>query len=161
MNPKKSKLADIIAATLRHDRDALISAIAQGADINQADKNGRTALHHTAIDGSGELLSILLSSGADANLADHAGWTALHFAANEYHVEVAEILLKAGANVDSEDSHGNTPLFRAVFASQGRGEMIHLLRRYGAQLSHVNKHGVSPIGLAESIANYDVSKWFN
>lgn len=104
-------------------------------------------------------MSLLLASSADVNLADRNGWRPLHFAANDYRVDVAELLLNGGAQVDSVDHHGNTPLFRATFASQGRGNMISLLRQHGAQPSHANKHGVSPLALATNIANYDVAKW--
>ena len=58
--------------------------------------------------------------------------TPLHFAAQQHHVEVAQALLGAGAVVDATDKHGNTPLWKAVFASQGRGELIALLREAGA-----------------------------
>jgi len=91
---------------------------------------------------------------------DASGWTALHFAAGGYHVALAEALLEAGADVDAEDSHGNTPLFRATFESYGRGEMTRLLVAHGADAAQPNKHGISPSGLAATIANYDVAKWF-
>ena len=50
--------------------------------------------------------------------------------------------------VDAQDEHGNTPLVRAVFASQGRGELIKLLLSHSANGRLKNKHGVSPEDLA-------------
>ena len=64
-----------------------------------------------------------------------------------------------GQTVDPEDEHGNTPLCRAVFESRGRGEIIRLFRDHGADETHRNKHGVSPIELACRIANFDVLQW--
>ena len=74
-------------------------------------------------------------------------------------LDVAKLLISGGALVDSADGHGNTPLFKAVFESRGRGEMIQLLLRQGADRNRVNKHGVSPRTLAATIANFDVKKW--
>jgi ankyrin repeat protein len=45
----------------------------------------------------------------------------LHFAAREYQIETARHLIVGGANPNVPDSDGNTPLWRAVFESRGRG----------------------------------------
>jgi uncharacterized protein len=156
---KRCHIPELIRATLSRDSTAIRDAIAAGADVNEVDRDGRTALHHAAINGDISAVALLMEAGAQPNIRDSAGWTALHFAAAEYHMPVAEALLRAGAVVDAEDGHGNTPLFRAVFESRGRGEMIRLLRAHGADAAHVNRHGVSPAGLAATIANYDVGKW--
>jgi ankyrin repeat protein len=74
---------------------------------------------------------------------------------------MARLLLDSGASVDPRDANGNTPLFRAVFNSRGRGELIGLLRQRGADANSTNKFGVSPVGLARTIANYDVARFFN
>jgi uncharacterized protein len=62
--------------------------------------------------------------------------------------------------VDSEDIHGNTPLWRAVFNSRGRGDLIELLLSSGADRGHRNKRGKTPLDLANTIANYDVAQFF-
>jgi uncharacterized protein len=157
---KRSRTPELIATTLSRDSRAIRDAIAAGADVNEVDRDGRTALHHAAIHGDLGAVELLLEAGAQPNISDSDGWTPLHFAAAAYHVPVAEALLRAGAAVDHEDAHGNTPLFRAVFESRGRGDMIRLLRAHGADASHINRHGVSPASLAATIANYDVGKWF-
>jgi ankyrin repeat protein len=48
------------------------------------------------------------------------------------------------------------PLFRAVFNSKGSGEMIRLLVSRGTDKYSQNKHGVSPLSLAITIANFNV-----
>ena len=125
------------------------------------DRMGRTELHYAAGDGNMEATRALIVGGARVDLPDDNGWTPLHFAAQAYSVPVAEALLAAGASVDAQDSHGNTPLARAVFESCGRGELIALLRRSGADATRVNTHGVSPLSLAHTIANYDVAQFFS
>lgn len=62
--------------------------------------------------------------------------------------------------MNAADEHGNTPLFRAVFASQGRGELIALLLGAGADPDMVNQHGTSARELAERIGNFDVKQYF-
>ena len=69
-------------------------------------------------------------------------------------------MLRAGASVDLRNAFGNTPLFVAVFNSNGRGEFIQLLRSYGADPLHTNTSGRTPVGLARLIANPDVAQFF-
>lgn len=51
------------------------------------------------------------------------------FAARAHAPGVCEALLLAGASVDAVDSNGNTPLFRPVFTSRGRDEVVLVLRQ--------------------------------
>jgi ankyrin repeat protein len=70
------------------------------------------------------------------------------------------MLLDAGAEVDAVDAHGATPLWRAVFDSNGRGELVVLLRERGADPHEENRHGSSPLGLARTIGSFDVAQYF-
>ncbi len=130
------------------------------ADVDKRDRAGRTPLFYAAQAGQYDIVLDLVDQGADLNAADKVLKTALHFAAVSYQTEIVELLLKSGARVDSPDANGNTALFDAVFNSRGRGDVIKILLAYGAEKSLKNNHGVSPEDLAQSIANYDVSKFF-
>ena len=125
------------------------------------DDYGRTPLHYAALNGDIASTQRLLGEGAIPGSADDDGWTPLHCAVHEGHFDIARVLLNAGADVDALDSHGNTPLFRAVFDSRGRGDLIGLLRERGADPFKQNRHGVSPVGLARTIANFDVAQFFS
>lgn len=149
----------IIEAVLAHDLSGLRDAIDAGEDINERDRDGRTALHHASIEADRIAVELLLNSNADASAEDNNGWTPLHFIPQSHRVDIGELLLRAGAAVDASDAHGNTPLFRAVFESRGRGEVIGLLLGAGADKHRKNRHGTSPIDLAERIANFDVKRW--
>jgi ankyrin repeat protein len=122
---------------------------------------GRTPLHYAAFDGNVSAVRALLRDGADPSVVDANGWTPLHAAAQTHSPELVEVLLEHGAPVDAEDIYGNTPLFRAVFESRGRSDVIHLLRSAGADPTHVNRHGISPVQLARTIANYDIAQYFS
>ena|ERR1700677_1649835 len=124
------------------------------------DRLGRTELHYAACEGDLAKTQALLAAGAQVELPDDNGWTPLHFAAQAHSVAVSEALLAAGASVNPRDSHGNTPLSKAVFNSRGRGDLIALLRRHGADPNIANVHGVSPVALARTIGNFDVKQYF-
>ena len=125
------------------------------------DRAGRTPLHYAADDGDVARVKELLATGLDARAADDDGWTPLHFAAQKYAAEVVQLLLQAGAAVDPRNAQGNTPLFKAVFNSRGNGDVIKLLRANGADPFAKNAHGVSPLKLARTIANFDVRQFFS
>jgi uncharacterized protein len=124
------------------------------------DRDGRSPLHYAAEAGDLDATLHSVNAGADVRLADRRGWTALHFAAQARAADVAATLLEAGAEVDSRDENGNTPLWRAVFESRGDGAVIRLLREHGANPNIPNARGISPAGLARSIANFDVAQYF-
>lgn len=112
------------------------------------------------MDDDATAIEALLEGGESPDVQDRQGFTPLHLAAQEYSLAAAAALLRAGASVDLEDSFGNTPLFVGVFNSNGRGELIRLLRSYGADPLHTNTSGQTPVGLARLIANFDVAQFF-
>jgi ankyrin repeat protein len=117
-------------------------------------------LHYCGVEGDAEQARALLVIGQDPELRDRNGATPLHLAAQHGNLGVVTVLLDAGARVDTADKHGNSPLFAAVYGYQGRGDLIELLRRHGADPHHANTSGQTPAGLARLIANYDVKKFF-
>jgi ankyrin repeat protein len=72
---------------------------------------------------------------------------------------LVKTLLAHGAVVDIQDAHGNTPLWRAVFESKNRGEVIEILLASGADKNLKNNYGISPLDLAGTIANYDAMQF--
>lgn len=132
----------------------------KNASTNSTDRKRRTALHYAAADGDVDEVRRLLEAGADANVQDADGWSPLHFAAQASSHGCTDALLRNGANPSLQDSNGNTALFRAVFLSRGEGEIIRALLNAGADPATKNAHGVSPLSLARTIANYRVADHF-
>lgn len=141
-------------------KSSLAELAQAGGDVDALDREGRTALFYAARNGDSAIVLELISRGAKVDAEDKQRKTPLHFAASGYQLEVAELLLKNGALVDAMDTNGNTPLSDAVFESRGRGGMIKLLLSFKADKTLKNKYGVSPEGLAQSIANYDIGQYF-
>ncbi|WP_160676204.1 ankyrin repeat domain-containing protein [Clostridium sp. C8-1-8] len=132
-----------------------------GVDVDIRDSYRRTPLMNAVMSNKIEIVKLLISLGADVNLRDIDGRSTLHFAAQNYSIEAANILLKHNSIVvDIVDDHGNTPLSDAVFYSKGRGEIIKLFLEFGADKNLQNNYGISPIGLAGTIANYDIKQFF-
>jgi ankyrin repeat protein len=124
------------------------------------DRYGRTELHYAAADGDAEKVAALLAGGLSAGTPDDDGWTPLHAAVQAWSPSICIALLDAGAPVDSQDAHGNTPLWKAAFGSRGRGDIIKILRARGADPLLKNRHGMSPLKVARTIANSDVRQFF-
>lgn len=126
------------------------------------DRYGRSELHyapqHRPEVERAALAERLIAEGCLIDQQDRQGWAPLHFAAQEWSVPVASVLIAKGAHVDLKDQHGNTPLGKAVLNSRGRGDLIKLLIEAGADPDEENAHGISPRGLAETIANFDVKQ---
>lgn len=68
----------LLKAVAEGDGEKMIAALASGENVNQSDKNGKTALMIAASLGRTDLVKTLLEKGADVNLQDREGRTALH-----------------------------------------------------------------------------------
>jgi ankyrin repeat protein len=128
--------------------------------LSSKDKEGRTPLINATIENQYDTVKVLIEKRANVNEQDNNGYSALHFASQNYYINIAKLLIESNADVNIKDLHGNTPLFRAVFNSMGRGEMISLLLTNGADKNSCNKHGISPLKLADTIGNYNVINFF-
>ena len=160
MSKSQSKLpTTIVRAIYKNDIDA-IRKWQDKEVINQCDDENRTAVFHAILAASKEITIQLLNNVPDLNWRDNKGWSPLHYAAQEYLVDIVALLIEAGANLEVKDNHGNTPLWRATFSSNGRGKIIQLLLAKGADRTNENSSGISPLKLANVIANYDIKQYF-
>ena len=121
-------------------------------------------LHKAVIDGNLELVKTLISKGYDINEKDEHSFTPLHYATQEFStkkecLEISKKLLCSGADIEARDNYGNTPLSKAVYLFRGDPSLINFLLEKGADKFNKNDYGVSPYGLAETIANYPVLQY--
>jgi ankyrin repeat protein len=126
------------------------------------DRAGRSPLPYAALEGrAADVAAYLQEHGDDLNLADKAGFTPLHFVAQGQHAEVARLLIDAGAGLAARNRFGATAMLVAVAnARDAEGEVVRVLLDAGADPDAENDYGVSARGLARTMTNYDLMRFF-
>ncbi|EAY20811.1 hypothetical protein TVAG_391950 [Trichomonas vaginalis G3] len=84
--------------------------LSEGANINQKDKYGRTALHITASNNYKETAELLISHGININENDNDGKTAFCYAALKNSKETAGLLISYGGNINEKNITEETAL---------------------------------------------------
>jgi ankyrin repeat protein len=128
------------------NRAACEYLLAQGAEVDAADRNGSRALAYAVAAADLELAGLLLRAGADARAADRMGRTPLHLAGEAGSFELCALLLDRGASLDAADREGSTPLHLA--AARGSFEVCEYLLARGARLGARNLKAQTPRDLA-------------
>ncbi|EAY02571.1 ankyrin repeat protein, putative [Trichomonas vaginalis G3] len=120
--------------------------LSHGANINEKDEDGETALHLAAQHNSKETAELLLSHGANINEKDEDGETALHLATNENYPEIAEVLLSHGANINEKNKYGKTALHLA--AQHNSKEAVEVLLSHDANINEKTEDGETALHIA-------------
>jgi ankyrin repeat protein len=142
----------LMKATEEGDQEAVKSLIAKGADVNEADKNGRTPLLKAVVRGHFEVVQILLKEGADINHTDNLGNTALHLSIMFDEDQIALLLVENGADLSIQTKYGDvstigfTPLMWAV--KNCNVETARILLEAGADVNVQSQNGYTPLILA-------------
>lgn len=112
-------------AARARDGAAIAQLIRDGANIDEQDENGETALFAAALNGDAKIIDQLMIAGADAAIRNNRGMTALHAAAAGGDAEAVSVLVggaKLSARIDIDD-HANelgvTALIVAVEEDEG------------------------------------------
>jgi ankyrin repeat protein len=122
--------ASLATAAREADADAVRQFIESGADVNEPEADGTSALLWAAYQQSPELVSLLLESGADPNAANQFGITPLLQASRYGDAELIKLLLDGGADLAAATRDGETPLMAASRA--GSVEAVKVLLEHGA-----------------------------
>lgn len=118
-----------------------------GANVDERDERGSTALMTAAQWGHVDVCRLLLERGADVNKSDKQGDTALHEAARADEMDAVELLGEwEGVDVDAKNKHGCTALHVASHA--GLGAMVKLLVRLGSCVHGQMKGGYTSLHVA-------------
>ncbi|XP_067913999.1 caskin-2-like isoform X2 [Heterodontus francisci] len=115
-------------------------------NVNYQDSDGFSALHHAALSGSTELISLLLEAQAMVDIKDSNGMRPLHYAAWQGKLEPVRLLLRAGAVVNLASQDGQIPLHLA--AQYGHYEVSEMLLQHQSNPCIVNKARKTPLDLA-------------
>ncbi|HSW00738.1 MAG TPA: ankyrin repeat domain-containing protein [Sedimentisphaerales bacterium] len=116
--------------------------LANGADPNERDEEGNTALSVALLRGDEGVGRLLIGHGCDVHARNPGGTTALHLASAGGRGELISLLLAKGADVNAQDNDGDTPLHSA--ALRGHKEAVELLLSHKADPSLRNSRGRTP-----------------
>ena len=122
----------LVDAVKARDADAVQALLAAGADVNEPQADGATALHWAAHREDLATAERLLAAGADAGAANELGMTPLLMACANGQAALVEALLAAGADPDAALASGETPLMAAARA--GSLEAVRSLLWRGADV---------------------------
>ncbi|XP_058649465.1 caskin-2 isoform X3 [Onychostoma macrolepis] len=115
-------------------------------NVNYQDQDGFSALHHAALTGITDLLSLLLEAQATVDIKDSNGMRPLHYAAWQGKADSVLMLLRAGASVNGAAQDGQIPLHLA--AQYGHYEVSEMLLQHQSNPCTVNKAKKTPLDLA-------------
>jgi ankyrin repeat protein len=127
----------------------LITSLIKVTDVNAADNNMYTPLHHASKIGLISAVRTLLDNGAQPNALTKKGKTALHLAAVYANAECIEILLNHKSDIHALDVEGNSVLHWA--AASGDLECVKILLNHldklnmQANIYAVNKEGLTAL----------------
>lgn len=116
--------------------------LANGADPEERDEKGNTALLAALLVGDEIAARRLVDHGCDLNARNQAGTTALHLAAIDNREVFASLLLAKGANVNAQDADGDTPLHSASL--RGHKKMVESFLAHKADPNLRNSRGRTP-----------------
>jgi ankyrin repeat protein len=131
---------NLVGLCSRGNLDDVARAVGEeGANVNEPDGSGRTALLEAAWNGNAGIVDYLLSQGADPNAADRSGFTPIMRAVEGGHRDIVGALINKGADVNCRGRvRGVTPLMLA--AENGHLELIAALLDSGAEINAADSY---------------------
>ncbi len=136
--------------------EAVITLIANGADVTLADAEGNTPLHYAARHSDPGIAADLVDAGADVDALNHQARTPLAVACRNGNWRMAEWLLQHGARTEPQD--GEPAL--CVAADAGRDDVagIRLLLERKARVDATTARGRSALMIAASEGHVDTAR---
>lgn len=136
-------LSPFLAALIQGDTSLVNSLIDEGADIEEINSEGQTALIISAANGSLEMINTLLHAGANVNATSEKGWTALMVTIKNADSKTADLLLRNGADVNHLSPDRWTALAEATI--QGQNALMEKLLDCGADPETKSSHDWTPL----------------
>ncbi|KAM7010217.1 caskin-1-like isoform 4-T4 [Tautogolabrus adspersus] len=125
---------------------AKLLGAAKRVNVNIQDADGLSSLHHAALSGNKELISLLLEAQAAVDIKDHKGMRPLHYAAWQGKTEPMKMLLKAGSSVNGQSDEGQIPLH--LSSQHGHYDGSEMLLQHQSNPCISDTAGKTPLDLA-------------
>jgi len=158
--PNGNLLLNSVASRSNGKHNTLSFMLSKGADPNNTDFHGQTALFHAAKHGDSQTVALLLKHGSSVSIRDKFGHTPLFYAAADGDINKINLLLKKGADVNVQSGFGETPLMWAAYGEQSSNmEAIKLLLAAGANINSVSNAGITPLWCAVYRKDFQSAKF--
>lgn len=95
-------------AVLRDDPKMARCLIRRGANVEECDRFGNSALLVASLVGHHAVATCLLLEGADPNAVNRSGESPLHWAVRNGHFDIIELLIHFGSDAALTDENGNS-----------------------------------------------------
>ena len=139
--PKRMMPGEFLGVVWAGDYTEVKKLIEEGANVNDREENGTTALIYASKEGHTDIAKLLIDEGADVNAQEYHGWTALMFASIKGQIDIAKLLIEEGADLDARDDNGYTALMYAI--ANRNTDITMLLIEAGADVNVKDKWGLS------------------
>ncbi|XP_037111701.1 caskin-1 isoform X7 [Syngnathus acus] len=131
---------------LQRPGKAKLLGSAKKVNVNFQDTDGFSPLHHAALNGNMELITLLLESQAAVDIRDQKGMRPLHYAAWQGKAEPMKMLLKSASSVNVQSDEGQIPLH--LSAQHGHYDVSEMLLQHQSNPCIVDNAGKTPLDLA-------------
>ena len=127
----------VVDAAMRGETETVRQLLRNGADANEAQGDGMTALHWAAERGDAVLADVLIYAGGNVEAGTRIGnYRPLHIASRNGHAEVVKALLAANAKPDAATTNsGVMPLHLA--AASGSAETVRAILDAGVDINAI------------------------
>ena len=148
--------AEVADAAMRGDGDQLLSLLEHGADANEAQGDGMTALHWAVTNQDVESARSLIYAGANVRATTRLNAvTPLWLAAQSGDAVMVYMLLDNKAEADAPNGDGVTPLM--IASASGNPDVVHILFERGANPNAAERtYGQTPLMFAAANNEADV-----
>ena len=152
---EKGAVADAVETLAADERAERVRALlAEGADVNEAQVDGMTALHWAAYYDDTATAQLLIEAGADVNATNRYGVPPLSLVATNANATLVSALLDAGADPNVALEGGETVLMTA--ARTGSIDAVRALLAAGADANATERRGQTALMWAAAEGHNDI-----
>ena len=146
----------LLQATQRGDKEAVLKLLQEGADINVRDAQGRTSVMIATYQHNTDMVRTLLQEGGDVNIRDNNKENPLLHAGAQGWLDILRLAIEAHADTGLTNRFGGISIIPA--SERGHVEVVReLLTRTDINVNHVNNLGWTALLEAIILSNGDKS----